>query len=697
MFSRLNMTFKILIPVITILVITIVVIIFLASVQVRNVSVEEAYDKAEEIAYRYGTEIIKPVDLALNTIRNLAVEAENMVSFNNTDRSFFNSVLQQLLKNNPSFLGIWTIWEPDKFDAKDSEFKNTQGHDNTGRYIPYFYRDGSSIELTNCESYSVEGDGDYYLLARNSGKEIVMEPFHYEVSGKDVLMTTLAKPVIINGKVLGVVGIDIALDMITDMISDVKPFETGFLSVISPSGVYIAHPDKTKVGTEINVIEQLQTAKDAVRSNILRNMLNYSNTLESDVYRIYLPLKITDDVSWVINVNIPLNKVNEDADNIRTFLILIALISTAIIIVIIILLVRAIIKPLKKMSELVEEFGKGKLNIEFEEKGRDEITMIARALNSMAISLRESVKTILDTSQEIDHSSKDLAQIAEEQNASSEKLYDQSKIVENNIQNTSASIEEVTSGVEEVAAAAQNISKISQELSEDASDTASEATSGGDSIKKIVGMIKETTDQTIRTTHVVEELAQKSKNVRDIVVAISSIAEQTNLLALNAAIEAARAGEAGKGFAVVADEIRKLAEESKQSADNISRILREVDDNAQKAKEATEITKSNVESVNTDAEEINSQFFKILEKVERISNMVENLAGAAQEQSAAAEEMASAMDTSSKSTMEISEQMLDMNQIVERQSADAQRTSASSEELSALAENLLAQVRKFEL
>ncbi|MFN3329169.1 MAG: methyl-accepting chemotaxis protein, partial [Fervidobacterium pennivorans] len=178
---------------------------------------------------------------------------------------------------------------------------------------------------------------------------------------------------------------------------------------------------------------------------------------------------------------------------------------------------------------------------------------------------------------------------------------------------------------------------------------------------------------------------------------INSIAEQTNLLALNAAIEAARAGEAGRGFAVVADEIRKLAEESKQATENIANILRGIVDNSMKASDATKETVEIVNKAYNESDLVKSQFEQILQSIVRMSQMTENLAASAQEQSAAAEEMSSAMDSASKSMVSVVEQMNEVTMAIKQQADAISNVARTAENLDAVAEKLVETVRRFKI
>lgn len=198
-------------------------------------------------------------------------------------------------------------------------------------------------------------------------------------------------------------------------------------------------------------------------------------------------------------------------------------------------------------------------------------------------------------------------------------------------------------------------------------------------------------------TNLVMTVAEKATNIQEIVNTISSIAEQTNLLALNAAIEAARAGEAGKGFAVVADEIRKLAEESKQASTNIANILLEIDEGSGNANEAVKKTVEYYNELNEGTRILVEEFDKITGYMVNVNNKVESLSGAAQEQSASAEEMASAMDTSARSMASVSEEMEQITTGVRETAESSERINETAVNLNTLASKLSDMVDKFKI
>ena len=409
----------------------------------------------------------------------------------------------------------------------------------------------------------------------------------------------------------------------------------------------------------------------------------------------------TGQVIGILFIGIPMKQVEEIIRRFTQkylgFLLLISGLALAGIILSGYFLVRSITHRIRSVCDNVALFGQGNLSVQFETKGEDEIAEMSRSVEEMATVLRGSIHSIREATEKMSQSADQLVTISEVELSSTKEITQKSNRVEENVQNASSVTEEVTSGVEEVAASAQGVSKTAQSLSETMDGTGKAVHKGEEAIREAMESIEKTIGQIRMTAEIVTEVTGNANEVSQIIEDITAVSEQTNLLALNAAIEAARAGDAGRGFAVVADEIRKLAEDSKQSAANISQILKRLSAGISKAFEATGKTVSLSDNVKNKSALVEEQFGTIAKAADRMNALIENLRAAAEEQGAASEEMASAMTTSARTMTEIAEQVREMNKDIGHQEQEAQKVFRSAEELREVSRGLEREMDKFQL
>lgn len=316
---------------------------------------------------------------------------------------------------------------------------------------------------------------------------------------------------------------------------------------------------------------------------------------------------------------------------------------------------RMITNPMKELVGNMEKAGKGDLTIQGSYSSKDELGDLIRSFNGMLENMKQAIK-------EVTEQSTSLAASAEEISASTEEIATGSAQQARDANTSADMVTEMTNAIQEVSMNAQETASLSDE-------TARAAEKGGQVVQDTISSMEQITVS-------IRDLADKSAQIGDIIEVIDDIAEQTNLLALNAAIEAARAGEAGKGFAVVADEVRKLAERSSKATKEISELINMVQDNTKKAVESVKFGNEKVE--NTGA-----TFDHIVMLVKEAAAKVSEIAAAGEEQAAQAQEVLFSVQN--------------IASVTEETAAGIEETALTATDLANMAEALNGLARRFKI
>ena len=475
---------------------------------------------------------------------------------------------------------------------------------------------------------------------------------------------------------------------------DINLHGAGYAYLLDSKGVVLAHPEPKVVSKSVFELEKLKPM-----SSIFKEMLAKEQLFTSYSYNGKDMLVISQKIpstGWVLAINVPEEIVYQPLITVKWTFLLLTVVLIALVMLVTFIVVKRITKPIENLVSDVKLVAAGDLTVQVTVTGKDEIATLATSFNTMVHNLRELIIQVHSSANHLAASSEELTagsqESAEASNHMAESVVKIAQGTEeqlHEVENAAMVLQEMLTNIQQVSASAGHAAEKSYEAAEKSQES-------GIFISKAITQMNLIEQTVNNSAQVIANLGERSKEIGQIVDTISGIAGQTNLLALNAAIEAARAGEQGRGL-VVAEEVRKLAEQSREAAKQIAALIGEIQGDTAKAVSAM---KDGTREVSLGAEVIQSvdgAFREITECVAEVSDETLEISAAMQQMNKDGQEVANLV----KGINDLSKKLADESQTVsaatEEQAASTQQIASSSHEFADMAQKLQDKINKFHI
>ena len=533
-------------------------------------------------------------------------------------------------------------------------------------------------------------DRDYMKEAIQSGNTTVSEVLTSRFTGNPAIFITC--PIKENDNVVGTVVGSIKFDSIAEYVQKIKIDENGYGYMIDKDGLIVSHPDESKI-----LKENLSDYSDENFKLIVDEMKagkTSSGFYNYNGVRKYVAFKPAD--KWIVAVTAEYNEYMASAIKIRNDTIICVVI--AIIIAMIcsyIYSTKGIINPIKNLQKLMKLAGDGDLRVKSNIKSNDEIGELCKSFNTMILHQDEIVKNVRSACEQLNYVSEQTASSLEEISATSEEVSATVINIAEESDNQNKSIINISEVLVQLSSLVQLAQNRANSTNYNAMNSKKVADFGRKKVEETVQAMNSISFESNETFNLLKYVNELSIKVGGIIATINNVAEQTNLLALNAAIEAARAGEYGKGFSIVAEEVRELSEETNSNAKEITTLVTEMIKETQNAVKAMERANAKVGNGVEIVAETDKAFLDIITSIENIVKHVSEILDITSDEVASSDKVISLINDVATITENNSNNCKSVSLAVQDEAETINNLTATAEETSAMSEQLIKLVEKF--
>ncbi|WIE48580.1 methyl-accepting chemotaxis protein [Pseudomonas sp. GM17] len=577
--------------------------------------------------------------------------------------------VKSALQANPDLLGLSLVFEANALDGKDELFsdQNELGSNDKGRFALYWSQPtpGKLTSMALPESDmsdtttgpSGQPANAWFTCPRSTLKPCVIEPYFYVIDGQNVLMTSIVFPLLVNGKVIASLSVDINLNSLQSVSQQAsKELYDGqtMVSIISPVGLLAGYSaDASKLSQRL---DQLDKTNGGELIRLLSASTQTQSLHNDNALKVLAPFTpIPGGKPWGVLLQVPERVLVGPAEALKNQLdqsnkagtlveLGLGLLAAVLGLLLVWLMARSVTRPILGVAHMLEDIasGEGDLTRRLAYDKKDELGQLAGWFNRFLDKLQPIIAEVKRSVQDARGTADQSSAIATQTSAGMEQQYHQ--------------VDQVATASHEMSATAQDVARSAAQAAQAARDADQATRQGLSVIDRTTASIDHLAADMSTAMTQVEGLAANSEKIGSVLEVIRAIAEQTNLLALNAAIEAARAGEAGRGFAVVADEVRNLARRTQESVEETRQVIEQLQSGTQEVVGSMGNSHRQAQGSVEQVGQAVTALRQIGDAVTVISDMNLQIASAAEEQSAVAEEINNNVATIRDVTESLSEQ-----------------------------------------